>query len=81
MRPEIGPHAVQRVGHPPLDVVRMQPVHQQQAGDEVVGREPVREVRVRGQRHVHHPLEHRPVEVGHLTDQLLRAFPRDGAAR
>ena len=56
-------------------------MHQQEAGDEVVGREPVRQARIRGQRHGHHPLERRSVEVGHLTDELLRAFPCGGAAR
>ena len=44
VRAEVGPHAVQRVLDPPLDVVRMQPVHQQQAGDQVVGDERVREL-------------------------------------
>ena len=47
VRAEVGPHAVERVLDPPLDVVRMQPVHQQQAGDQVVGGERVRELRVR----------------------------------
>ena len=46
VRPEVGPHAVERVLDPPLHVVRMQPVHQQQAGDQVVGDERVRRVRV-----------------------------------
>ena len=81
VRTEVGPHAVQRVGHPALDAVRMQPVHQQQAGDEVVGREPVREVRIARPTPRPSSAQHRPVEVGHLTDELLRAFPRDGAAR
>ncbi len=47
VRAEVGPHAVERVLDPPLDVVRMQPVHQQQAGDQVVGGERVREFRAR----------------------------------
>ena len=37
VRTEVGPDAVQRIGHPALDVVRVQPVDQHQAGDQVVG--------------------------------------------
>ena len=44
VRPEVGPHAVQRVLDPPLDVVRMQSVHQHEAGDQVVGGERVGEL-------------------------------------
>ena len=42
---------------------------------------PYREAQIRGQRHVNHPLEHRSVEVGDLTDELLRTFPCGSAAR
>ena len=50
VRAEIGPHAVQRILDPALDVVRMQAVHQQQAGDQVVGDERVGQLGVGGDR-------------------------------
>ncbi len=82
VRPEVGPHAVERVRDPPLHVVRVQPVHQQQAGDQVVGGERIGQLRVaRSTAMPHHPFQAGTVEVGDLTDQLLRAFVRDGATR
>ena len=69
----VGPGARDESGKlVPLDV---------KAGDKIVGREPVRQTRIRGPRECHHPLKGRPIEVGHLTDELLRAFPRTCAAR
>ena len=79
VRAEVGPHTVERVLDPPLDAVRMYTVHQQQAGNQVVGNERVREFGLRLDSHAHHALQACAVEVGYFTDQLLRAFVRDGA--
>ena len=48
VRAQVGPHPVQRVGHPPAHVVRVQAVDQEQAGDQVVGRQPLGYPRVTG---------------------------------
>ena len=81
MRPEVGPHGVQRIGHPALDVVRVQTMHQQQAGHQVVGGQAVGEVGIGRSGDPQHPLQAGAVEVGYLTDQLFGAFARDGATR
>ncbi len=56
-------------------------MHQQQAGHQIVTGECVREFRICGHRHPHHPLEARAVEVGYLTDQLFGALVCRSATR
>ncbi len=54
-------------------------MHQQQARDELVVGEGLRQFGVGGDREPHHPFEAGAVEVGDLTDQLLGALVRHSA--
>ena len=46
VRAQVRPHPIQRVGHPAVHVVRMQAVHEEQAGHQVVGGQPLGHARV-----------------------------------
>jgi hypothetical protein len=63
---------------PVLGGVGVQTVHEQQAGNQLVGGQSVEDVVVEGAGVVHHleqPLESSTVEVDDDPDQLLGAFP------
>jgi hypothetical protein len=69
---------------PCLDAVRVQPVHEQQAGHEVVGGEGVEDLA--GQlpalvQDLHHPLEAGAVQVDDQPDEFLGAFAGGRPAR
>jgi hypothetical protein len=81
VRAQVWPNAVKGVLDPALHIVRMQAVHQQQAGHQVVRGEPFCQLRVGAHGDAQHPLEAGPVKVGHLTDQLHRPFVGGSATR
>ena len=81
MGAQVRPHPVQRVGYPPVHVVRMQAVHQEQAGHQVVGGQPLGQARVAGRLQLHDPFQPGAVEPDYLADQLLGAFIRGRPTR
>ena len=81
VRAQIRPDPVERVGNPATHVVRVQAVHEQQAGHQVVGDQAVQHAGVRliadcG----HNPRQARAVELDYLANQLLGALTRDRPA-
>ena len=79
VRPEVGPYRVQRVRRRGGHVVRMQAVHQQQAGDQVVGR-PARSASA-GSTSRTTLVSAGPVQIDDLAYQLLGARSRRPARR
>ena len=84
VRAQVGAHRLQGSLDPGPDLVRVQAVHQQQAGHQVVGDQCVLH---RGGQHacaledLEHTGQTGAVQGGDLPDQLLGALPRHDAGR
>jgi hypothetical protein len=84
VRAQVGPDVVEGAGDPVLDAVRVQAVHEQQPGHQLVCGEALHHLvaeRASPMGDVEHPFQACAVQIDDQPDQLLGPLPRHRAGR